>query len=102
MGIAVNKKPRKSKPDYLGHRQRLMEKYRKTGLSGWHDYEILEFILTYVIPVRDTKPVARSLLRKFRSLGDVFNACEKELVEIEGIGPRSAMFLSLFREVASI
>ena len=91
-----------NKPDYIGHRQRLMKKYRKTGFSGWHDYEILEFILTYVIPVKNTKPPARALLRKFGSLGSVFNAGEKELVEIEGIGPRSAMFLGLFREIASI
>ncbi len=56
----------KNKPDYLGHRERLRTRFKKTGLSGWHDYEILEFILTYCIARRDTKPIAKALLRKFR------------------------------------
>ncbi len=87
--------------DYIGHRQRLREKFTKTGLSGWRDYEILELILTYCISRRDTKPTAKALLRKFKTLGEVLNADEREIQSVRGIGPRSALLLKLFREVAA-
>ncbi len=92
----------KSKPDYLGHRQRLRERFKKTGFSGWHDYEMLELVLAYCIPRRDTKPVAKELLRKFKTIGAVFDTDEKELMEIDGIGSRSAVLLKVFREVATV
>ena len=92
----------KNKPDYLGHRQRLRERFEKAGFSGWHDYEILELVLAYCIPRRDTKPIARALLRKFKTVGKVLDADEKELRKIDGIGSRSAILLKVFREVAAV
>ena len=97
-----NKKTMKDKPDHLGHRQRLREKYRKIGLSGWHDYEILELILTYCIPRRDAKPAAKRLMRKFKTVGAVLDASEEELRKVRDIGPNSAVLLKLFREVAGV
>ena len=45
-----------------GHRQRLMQRFTKTGLSGLHDYEIVELILTFVIQRKDTKTIAKKLM----------------------------------------
>lgn len=92
----------KNKPDYLGHRQRLRERFEKAGFSGWHDYEILELVLAYCIPRRDTKPIARALLRKFKTVGKVLDADGKELRKIDGIGSRSAILLKVFREIAAV
>ena len=42
----------------IGHRSRLRERFGKAGLSGFHDYEVLELLLTFAIPRRDVKPYA--------------------------------------------
>jgi len=62
------------KPDYIGHRKRIKEKYKKGGLNGWLDYEVLEFALSYSIPRRDTKLMAKELLAKFKSINGVLDA----------------------------
>ena len=66
------------------------------------DYEILELILTYCIRRIDTKPIAKALLRKFKTLGAVLDADEEDLQSVSGIGFRSATLLKLFREVGEI
>lgn len=90
------------KPDYLNHRQRIREKYLKSGLDNWHDYEILELILTYAIPRKDTKPIAKALLKKFKSIRGVFDAEIEALNTIKGIGANAGMLINLFKEVVSL
>ena len=90
------------KPDYLNHRQRIREKYLKSGLDNWHDYEILELILTYAIPRKDTKPVAKALLRKFKSIRGVFDAEMEVLNKVNGIGANATILINLFKEVVSL
>ena len=68
MGI-VNKKDETL--DYQGHRQRLKERFADHGLDGLHDYEALELLVSYAIPRRDVKPVAKELLREFKTLKKV-------------------------------
>ncbi|MBN1363254.1 MAG: hypothetical protein JW976_00465, partial [Syntrophaceae bacterium] len=75
---------RLKEPSYAGHRQRIKEKYEKSGMDGWHDYEILELALSYAIPRKDTKPIAKDLLSKFRSLNAVLDADIKELETVKG------------------
>lgn len=82
-----------------GHRNRLRQKLAQYGLAGFLPHEILELLLTYVIPRKDTKPLAWALLHKFGSLANVLDADEKQLLEVEGIGPHTAQFLHLLREV---
>ncbi len=90
---------RRKKPHYLGHRQRLRERFTRLGLDGWEPYEVLELLLTYAIPRRDLKPLAKELIARFQSLGGVLDAPYERLLEVEGIGPESARFLKLQREV---
>ena len=90
------------KPDYLGHRQRIKEKYQKSRLDNWHDYEILELILTYAIPRKDTKPIAKALLRKFKSIRGVFDAEMEVLNKVNGIGANATILINLFKEVVSL
>ncbi|MCK4401502.1 DNA repair protein RadC [bacterium] len=90
------------KPDYLNHRQRIRQKYQKSGLNNWHDYEILELMLTYAIPRKDTKPVAKALLKKFKSIRNVLDAEIEELKKINGIGANAGMLINLLKDVVSL
>jgi DNA repair protein RadC len=83
--------------DYRGHRKRLRERFLKSGVSGFQDYELLELLLTYVIPRKDTKPCAKALLRRFGSPGGVLDADISELLEVKGIGREAALFIKVMR-----
>jgi len=89
----------KEKPDYLGHRNRLRQRFQKAGAEGFHDYELLELLLTYAIPRRDVKPIAKDLLEQFGSLSGIFNANQNELDAVPGIGPPSATLIRLVKEL---
>jgi len=90
------------KPDYLGHRKRLRERFRKNGTEGMHDYEVLELLLTYAIPRKDVKPIAKDLLKRFGSLSGVLDAGQKELEEVANIGPISSTLIRLIKETCGI
>ncbi|MGB9700294.1 MAG: RadC family protein [Thermodesulfobacteriota bacterium] len=91
-----------SKPDYLGHRKRLRERFRKDGIAGMHDYEVLELLLTYALPRKDVKPLAKELIRVFGSFAAVFDASLGELEKIKQVGPISATLLCLIKEIGSM
>ena len=83
-----------------GHRKRLREKFLKSGLSGFHDYEIVELLLSLGTPRRDCKQPAKAAIGKFGTLRGVLEAELQDLQEIEGIGPHSAFGIKLVQEVA--
>jgi DNA repair protein RadC len=85
-----------------GHRSRLRERFRKAGLSGFHDYEVLELLLTFAIPRQDVKPSAKALVKKFRSLRGVFDASPEELQTVPGVGSSAAVLIKLLKEAASL
>lgn len=82
-----------------GHRERLRERFAKHGFDGFHDYEVLELLLTYAIPRVDVKPIAKRLLNGFGTLAGVFDAPMFELKQTQGVGEKTAVFLSLIRQV---
>ena len=84
-------------PGKGGHRQRLREKFLNTGHSGFADYELLELFLTYAIPRKDVKPIAKQLMAEFKTLGGVFDASIQELSAVAGIGENAAVMLKLVR-----
>ena len=75
----------KEKPHYYGHRQRLKEKIIKQGAGSLADYELLELILMLAIPRRDVKPLAKDLIEKFGSFGNVITADFNDLLSVNGI-----------------
>lgn len=77
-----------------GHRSRVKERYLREGIDTFADYEILELLLFFAIPRRDTKDMAHALLRTFSTLDAVLNASEEALCRVSGIGPHVAHFLS--------
>ncbi len=90
---------KKEIPQYANHRRRIKNKYLSEGLDGWYDYEVLELLLFYAIPRKDTKPIAKNLLKKFRNLSGVISADVKELEEVEGVSAHSSVFLKMIEEV---
>ena len=91
-----------SEKDNQGHRERIREKFLNNGIDGFAEYEILELLLTYCIPRKDTKPIAKELLNKFKSLDNVFKADLDKLSAIDGLGKNSVAFLKLIGDLPSI
>jgi DNA repair protein RadC len=72
-------------PHYFGHRQRLRDRFRAAGGDAISDYELLELLLFRAIPQRDVKPLAKGLIEKFGSFGEVVAAPDARLREIKGL-----------------
>jgi DNA repair protein RadC len=73
-------------PHYLGHRERLRDRFREAGADALSDYELLELLLFRALPRRDVKPLAKALLEKFGSFAEVIAAPEARLAEVKGLG----------------
>ena len=85
---------------HQGHRKRLRDKFLKSGLAGFHDYEIVELLLTLGSPRRDCKQPAKEAIKQFKTLRGVLAASHQELQQIDGIGPHSTFGIKLVQEVA--
>jgi DNA repair protein RadC len=83
-----------------GHRQRLRDKFMESGLIGFHDYEVIELLLTLATPRKDCKEAAKAVLEKFETLQHVFEASVKDLCMVKGIGPKNAFGLKLIQAAA--
>ncbi|ATV59193.1 RadC family protein [Fusobacterium pseudoperiodonticum] len=85
--------------EYKGHRERIRKKFMDKGIHSFSNYEILEFLLFYCNAQGDTKPIAKAILKKFKSLNRVFKADVKELETVEGVGPISAILIKFVGEL---
>lgn len=82
-----------------GHRQRLKSRFRKEGLDNFDELYVLELLLFYCVPRRDTNPLAHKLLEKFGSLTGVLDAKPEELEKVEGVNESISTFLSLITQI---
>ena len=82
-----------------GHRQRLKERFLSQGLDGFTDVQVLELLLFYGLPRRDTNPIAHALLKKFGSLRQVLEAPVARLTEVDYITENTAILLKLAPEL---
>ncbi len=82
------------------HRQRVKARYRKEGLDGFEEIHVLELLLFYAIPRKDTNVLAHSLLDRFGSLTAVLEAPVEELEKTPGLGEHAAILLSLITDIA--
>jgi len=83
-----------------GHRQRLRERFLAAGLAGFHDYEVIELLLTIATPRKDCKDAAKAALKRFRTFQGVLEASPRELCEVKGIGPKNLFGIKLIKAVA--
>ncbi len=82
----------------VGHRRRVKDRFLAEGLDHFDASHVLELLLFYAIPQKDTKPAAKALLAKFGSFPQVMDATVEELKKVEGIGENAALFLKLVAE----
>lgn len=99
--LSTEEKQKKNKGTHDGHRDRMREKFRQSGFDNMHPHEMLEMLLYYSVPRKDTNELAHSLIDHFGSFAAVFEASEDELVKVPGITYNTAtlikMVLSLSR-----
>lgn len=86
--------------EHSGHRDRLRRRFLKEGLDNFTDIQVLELMLFYAIPRRDTNVIAHALLDHFGNLYRVLESSVEELKTVEGMGENSALLLKLFHEAA--
>lgn len=82
------------------HRKRLKQRFLEEGLDNFTDIQVLELLLFYAIPQKDTNPIAHGLLEYFGSLSRVLEADVEELKKVPGISDHSATLLTLVTELA--
>lgn len=82
-----------------GHRQRLRQRFIGEGLDSFHDINVLELLLFYGIPRRDTNELAHQLLLRFGSLPGVLDAPLEELQNVPGMTENASVLLHLVREL---
>ena len=83
-----------------GHRRRLREKFLSGGLAGFHDYEIIELLLTLATPRKDCKTAAKAALKRFKTLQGVMQASTAELQEVDGVGAVNIFGIKFIKAVA--
>jgi DNA repair protein RadC len=88
-------------PHYLGHRERLRDRFRGAGAEALSDYEMLELLLFRAQPRRDVKPLAKILLEKFGSFAEVIAAPEVRLREVKGLGAAGITEFKIVQAAAS-
>jgi DNA repair protein RadC len=87
-------------PHYLGHRERLRDRFNKSTGNDLSDAELLEIVLHVVIPRRDTKVLAKELLKRFGSFSAVLAAPRDRLAEFDGFGEITLTHLKVFQAAA--
>lgn len=87
---------------HSNHRNRVRKKFLKYGIDSFEPHEIIEFLLFWSIPRKDTNVIAHDLINKFGSISAVFDASYKSLLEVDGIGENSATLLKLIPQLSRI
>jgi len=82
------------------HRSRLREQFRSAGLETFPPHNVLELLLFYSIPRRDTNEIAHNLINYFGSLVNVMDAAPAELCKVEGVGEASATLIAFAAQLA--
>lgn len=100
--IGKNEKKTKEKNPHDGHRERMRERFSKTGFKGMQQHEMLEMLLFYAIPRRNTNVLAHELIKRFQTLSGVFEASEEQLLSVKGVTMNTVtlirMMLPLFHQ----
>ena len=87
---------------HAGHRDRLKERFLKHGLDTFEPHSLLELLLFFAIPRRDTNVLGHRLLSHFGSISGVFDAPYHELIKVEGIGHNAAVLIKMIPDLARV
>lgn len=82
-----------------GHRNRMKSRFKDAGANAFDDHNLLEILLFYAVPRRDTNELAHALINRFGSYSAVLEASIDELMTIDGIGESAAVLIKLVPEM---
>lgn len=85
---------------HKGHRKRLKKRFLTESLDAFEDHNVLELLLFYAIPVKDTNEQAHKLMERFGSLSNVFDASVNDLCKVCGIKEHTAVLIKLIPALA--
>lgn len=86
--------------DGAGHRARLRQKLADSGGDALHDHELVEYLLALAIRRRDTKPLAKELLRTFGGIGELMTADWQAIARVPGMGDTSVAAIKIVQATA--
>lgn len=86
---------------HVGHREKLRNRFLNNGLESFEEHNVLELLLFYSIPQKDTNPLAHKLIDKFGSLAGVLDADMDALCTVDGISTYSASLIKLIPALAN-
>lgn len=84
---------------HAGHRERMKRKYLEHGIETLEPHEMVEILLYYAIPQKDTNPIAHRLIKTFGTVSGILNAPPDALTQIEGVTSSAAAYLRLIGDV---
>lgn len=84
---------------HTNHRQRMYERYQKSGIDSFAPHEVLELMLYYVLPRKDVNPLAHELINTFGSFANVLDAHPDDLTKVESISTRTAVYLNMLPKI---
>ena len=84
---------------HKGHRQKVKDRYYETGLAGMPDHNIIELLLFFGIPQKDTNAIAHELIDRFGSFSGVLEAKREELIAVKGMTESAACLLTMILPV---
>ena len=87
---------------HAGHRDRLKRRFLREGIEGFEEHNIVELLLFFGIPFKDTNSIAHNLLKKFGSIKNIFDAPIDEIVRVDGVGEHAATLLKLIPQLCRI
>lgn len=87
-------------PHYLGHRERLRQRFLTGGAEAMPDYELMELTLFAAVPRRDVKPLAKALIARFGSFAEAIAAPRERILEVEGASEGVATQLKIVEAAA--
>ena len=91
-----------TEPHYLGHRQRLRDRFLRSGLESFADYETVELLLTLAVPRSDVKQPAKALIDRFGNLRGILDAPLDELRAVDRIGSVTPVALQIIKAAATL
>jgi len=85
-----------------GHRNRMRQKFITNSLSGFEEHEVLEMLLFYSIPRKNTNEIAHELINKFGNIARVLDADIEVLQEVSGVSANSAVLLKMIPQICKL